>query len=930
MKVRSIEQQHSASAGRVSLYTVFIVPYAALILGTIAAVGYFSFLNGQAAVNNVAQQLRSEVSLHIRDHLLSFLDIPHKITQMNSAAIQKGLLDPSNADKMQEFFLEQVQTQPSISSIYFGNAAGGIIGGGREGAGGSLYVYSTDNLQPGIFRKYDVDSTGKPQKLVTTVPNFDARTRPWFISAVQKGDATWSAVYILITGQDMAIAASRPVYSEDRELLGVVSVDIFLSQLDTFLQNVEIGPIGESFGVESSGMLVAASSGEKLFTNRSGDAQLSRVFARDSQSALIRESAQFLTSAFGSFENIPAQPQQLEFWANGERQFLELMPVHDPSGINWTIIVAVPESAFMTQINNNNRLTLVTILLALLASLTISFLVTTRVTRHISQLHRSTRALARGDWKQDLSTNSRIYELDGLAASFNQMKAQLHKTLDNLRVEIEERKEAERALHESEAYQRAIISNAPFGGHFYRLDSDDNLRFEGANPAADQILKHDHTKLIGKTIEEAFPGLVNSEIPKIYLRIAKQGNIYHQDQLTYYDGEIDGIFEIHAFGTAPRRMAVFFTNITERKRAEEALRQSEERFSLTFHNSPVPLVISTSDPQSPRYVEANAAYLQLVGYTWDELSTSSITEVGIVLPDEQRKTRMDILTEKGSYTLREAQLHTKSGAMRDVLISAQRLLIGGKECDIELILDVTERKHAEQQAFLLKMERERARILVQFMQNASHEFRTPLTVIQTVTYLLGKTTTTDEQRTRLDSISQQVESLSKLVEDLTEMSRLDSTDELSRSNSNINTLLRLAHTSEFSSASNNNNIIQLHLDQSLPMIDANSEDILLAFSKLISNAIRYSPEHGVIHLSTRLENSEVVVEIKDQGIGIKPDQLPRIFERFYRIDEAHSTRGFGLGLPIAQRIIDLHGGRIEVESQWGHGSTFTVRLPVKK
>ncbi|MBZ0276858.1 MAG: PAS domain S-box protein, partial [Anaerolineae bacterium] len=136
-------------------------------------------------------------------------------------------------------------------------------------------------------------------------------------------------------------------------------------------------------------------------------------------------------------------------------------------------------------------------------------------------------------------------------------------------MDVTERNRAEKALQDNEIYLRAILNNALFGAHFYHLEADSRLIFEGANPAADAILNIRHADMIGQTIEEAFPGLKQTDIPKVYARIAAQGNQYRQEELSYHDHRIKGVYEIQAFATTPEHMAVFFTEISSRKHAQE-------------------------------------------------------------------------------------------------------------------------------------------------------------------------------------------------------------------------------------------------------------------------------------------------------------------------------------------------------------------------
>ena len=132
--------------------------------------------------------------------------------------------------------------------------------------------------------------------------------------------------------------------------------------------------------------------------------------------------------------------------------------------------------------------------------------------------------------------------------------------------------ESELKLRESEEQFRSTVENSPLGMHIYELDENGNLIFSGANSAADKLLKIDNQQFIGKTVEEAFPSLVDTEVPKRYKAAAEKGKVWHTEQIAYDDDKITGAFEVYAFGIKPGSMAVKFLDITERKRAEEALK----------------------------------------------------------------------------------------------------------------------------------------------------------------------------------------------------------------------------------------------------------------------------------------------------------------------------------------------------------------------
>ncbi len=131
------------------------------------------------------------------------------------------------------------------------------------------------------------------------------------------------------------------------------------------------------------------------------------------------------------------------------------------------------------------------------------------------------------------------------------------------------------ALRDSERRLQEIIAGSPFGAHTYKLLPNGRLIFTGYNPAADRILRMDHAPLVGMTVEEAFPGLIGTDIPDIYRGVAAHGGTYEKEQVAYDQDSISGVFEVFGFQTALNRMAVFFRDVTDKKKAEENKRQFE-------------------------------------------------------------------------------------------------------------------------------------------------------------------------------------------------------------------------------------------------------------------------------------------------------------------------------------------------------------------
>jgi signal transduction histidine kinase len=153
--------------------------------------------------------------------------------------------------------------------------------------------------------------------------------------------------------------------------------------------------------------------------------------------------------------------------------------------------------------------------------------------------------------------------------------AELRHAIAELRQEVQERRAAEGRLRESESRFRTIVESSPMGIHLYRLEPPDRLVLTGSNPASDRTLGAPVSVLVGRTIEEAFPGLAGTDVPARYRRICAEGGSW-TSEVAYDDGRIRGVYEVHAFGTAPGMMAVMFLDMTERRKAEEERRRLEE------------------------------------------------------------------------------------------------------------------------------------------------------------------------------------------------------------------------------------------------------------------------------------------------------------------------------------------------------------------
>ncbi len=237
-----------------------------------------------------------------------------------------------------------------------------------------------------------------------------------------------------------------------------------------------------------------------------------------------------------------------------------------------------------------------------------------------------------------------------------------------------------------------IVEASPMGMHMYRLEPGDRLVFVGANPAADRILAVDNSQFVGKTIEEAFPPLANTEIPERYRRAAAEGLAWQTSQVMYEHGEISGAFLVHAFQTAPGEMAASFLDITEQRKAEERLRASEERYRNLVETALVGILRTRIE--DGRVLAINTAGAQMLGYSSSEDLLADNLAMGELYYPHEREEMLRALEENGQISDFETRWRLADGRQVNVALSARMYpnegLLEG------VAVDVTRRKQAEE------------------------------------------------------------------------------------------------------------------------------------------------------------------------------------------------------------------------------------------
>lgn len=362
------------------------------------------------------------------------------------------------------------------------------------------------------------------------------------------------------------------------------------------------------------------------------------------------------------------------------------------------------------------------------------------------------------------------------------------------------------------------------------------------------------------------------------------------------------------------------TRTVELQKANEEIKRSEQRYRTLFETTFEGICVH----ERGILLDANPAFAEMFGYDHEAIAGMSIFDL---LAEESHDLVWEKIISENEQPY-EAVGMKQDGTFFDIELLGKKYIFEGRPVRVVALRDITERKRILQHQLELALERERTHILANFITRASHEFRTPLSVIGANTYLLSRLDDPAERRERARIIDEHIKHIAELVTNMVALSKLDSGEqEFAIEKVDLNEIVRIIYQSL-----NDVNYEKRHeivLDLAHQPLNVPGSAMLLrqAVTHVLDNAFRYTPEDGVITLQTDCAGDHAVIRIVDTGAGISDDALPHIFERFYRQDAVGATRGFGLGLSIAKAIIDRHNGRIEVNTQVGEGSVFSICLP---
>ena len=505
-----------------------------------------------------------------------------------------------------------------------------------------------------------------------------------------------------------------------------------------------------------------------------------------------------------------------------------------------------------------------------------------------------------------------------------------------------ERRVAERTseLQETEQRYRSLFNTMTEGFALHQIVSDERGRpcdyiFLEVNPAFERLTGLTRDKLLGKRVRDVLPTIERHWI-EAYGEVALTGQPVHLED---FASALNRWFEAFAYQTAPGEFAVVFTDITERRQTEEALRRNEALLRAVLDHSPDPIFLKDWDG---RLLLANRATFAVLG----KPASVAIGKTDVELYDDPATGRAIMendrrVMESGRMEVVEESVASPAGTR--IYLSAKAPYRDEDGHVIGLIgvtREITARKRAEdglresERRFREANERleEADRRKNEFLAVLSHELRNPLAPITTALYVLDHAPAGGEQASRAkEIIGRQVAQLSNLINDLLDVTRITRNKvQLQKERLELNELVRRTvedNRALFEAAG----VALAWLPAAVPVfVLADRTRVAQIVGNLLQNAAKFTKAGGHTDVTLAVEDADAVVRVSDDGVGMAPETIARLFQPFMQADQTldRSRGGLGLGLALVKGLVELHGGSIRASSDGiGQGTRFEVRLP---
>jgi len=495
-------------------------------------------------------------------------------------------------------------------------------------------------------------------------------------------------------------------------------------------------------------------------------------------------------------------------------------------------------------------------------------------------------------------------------------------TLRHYASDLDASREAHRATSK---HQRRILESITDA--FVALDED--WTFTYVNAQAEALLERPRDELLGRNVWDECPEAVGSTFQNKYETAVEEDRTV---EFLEYAASLDRWVEVKAF-PFEGGLSVYFDDVTDRVEAQQNLQRERDLTEAIMNTSVAALVIVDADGD---ILFANDRAGEILGRAPDVLRGTPHTELGTLadLDGDERPPDdwpfSNILAEEEPVSGERYMFERPDGTVRYLSVNGAPLRdsTGNVRQVVFSIEDITDQVQHERELKAAKEEAERAnKLKVAFFANVTHDLRTPLTSIIGSAEMLAQNTP-EEFQSSINRIERSSRRLLATINSVLDLSKLE-TGAVEPELESVDLVDEVLGTAEVFHPQAAEQDITLETEVAADTIPVKLDSTMLhrILDNLTSNALKFTEPGGTVVLRADATNDAAIVEVEDTGVGIKEAYRSRLFESFSREDDVQDTDGSGLGLPITKRLTELMGGTIEVESERGVGTTFTVHFP---
>jgi len=701
-----------------------------------------------------------------------------------------------------------------------------------------------------------------------------------------------------------SINFALPIRNKNGEIIGICKSVTDLKRFLEALSGLKIGKTGHAVLVDQNNNVIFHREVEPMSTKFAED--------KDFQKMRLNKNGWFISKGLG---------------VHKKDQFVAYSNVDNPtllaSGMSWKVCIIQESDEIFAPLRKLFFEMLLVIALLILVAIPMGFIFASLFIRPVKRLIKGTEIIGKGDldYKVDIRTNDEIEEL---ADSFNKMAENLKETttsIDMLSREIEARKKTEKALQDSHAKYKTIYNSSKDAIMLLMSGG----KFVSGNPATIEMFGcKDEEEFISKTPAELSPkyqpdGRLSTQKAQEMMNTAmEQGS--HSFEWKHKQSHGNEFFATVLLTrmelSGEKLLQATVRNITEKKKADEKIYRASEEWKRTFDSITDLVFIQDKDLT---IIKANKIFADTLKMKQEDVIGRKCYEL---LHDRDKP--FDNCPFK--KTRKDKKPHTEE--VDDPHIGIPLLVTTSPMFDedgefigsVHIAKDITEQKKAEK----LKDE---------FVSTVSHELRTPLSITKEGVSLVldeipGKIN--DKQKNVLKMSRDNMDRLARIIDDLLDVSKIEAGKiELKKAAIDMHKTIKDVYDNWKLESNKKHQKLECILPEPPVSVNADSDRMIEVLDNLISNAIKYTPDKGKIKIELKDNKEKVEISISDTGTGISDEDLPKVFDKFQQFGRTAGpgAKGTGLGLAIAKNLVEMHNGKLAVESMLKKGTKFIISLP---